>query len=177
MDLDLALKIGGPVLSAVAGVLAKDLYERRPRLVCFYVHSGAVGVMVDEQEIRFHTHALIVANQGRSLAHNVRLGHNTLPYFEISPPIEYDVRNLPGGAREIVIPVLPAKKTITVNYLYHPPLFWNGVNSYVESDEGPAKVLNVLPTPQWPLWARVGAWALLIYGLFAILYTLAIFVR
>ena len=177
IDADLAIKIGGPIVGGLVSVLVKDIYERRPRLVCFYVHSGAVGVKHEGSEIRFHTHALIVANQGRDTAKNVRLGHRNLPDFEIQPPIDYEVKEIPGGSREIVIPILGPRETITVNYLYHPPLYWNDVNIYVKSDAGHAKVLNVLPTPQWPWWAQRMIQFVIAYGLFAMAYTIFSFIK
>jgi hypothetical protein len=175
LDFDLMIKVAGPIVGSLVTLFVKDLYERRPKLVYFFVHSGAVSVPVTDGELRFHIHSVIVANQGRDAAKNVRLGHHNLPHYEITPPIEHSVKELAGGAKEIVIPVLIPRKQITINYLYHPPLFYNGVNSYVESDSGAAKELNVLPTPQWPKWVQIGIWLLLAYGLAAVIYTMVQF--
>lgn len=45
------------------------------------------------------------------------------------------------------------------------------MNTHLESDDGPAKVLNVLPTVQMPKWLIVVLWLLIGYGTIAALYT------
>jgi hypothetical protein len=83
----------------------------------------------------------------------------------------YTVRDLPGGEKEIVIPTLVPKKEVTVTYLYFPPLTWSQVNTHLESDDGPVRVIRVLPTLQLPKWAIVVLWGLIVYGVIALLYT------
>jgi hypothetical protein len=77
-----------------------------------------------------------------------------------------------GGQKEIVIPKLIPKKQITITYLYVPPLTWDKVNTHLESDSGPIKVLNVLPTVQLPKWLLLLLWTLIGYGTIGVLYTL-----
>jgi hypothetical protein len=72
-----------------------------------------------------------------------------------------------GGQKEIVIPKLIPKKKITITYLYVPPLTWDKVNTHLESDSGPIKILNVLPMVQLPKWLL---WVLIGYGTIGVLY-------
>jgi hypothetical protein len=46
----------------------------------------------------------------------------------------------------------------------------------VKSDDGFAKVLNVLPTPQYPRWLFRGIWALVFIGAGSVLYLVVEFV-
>ena len=68
------------------------------------------------------------------------------------------------------MPSLVPREQVTVHYLYFPPLLWADINTYVKSDEGLAKVLTVLPTPQAPAWQRRIALILLLVGVITIIY-------
>jgi hypothetical protein len=74
------------------------------------------------------------------------------------------------GRVVIVIPTLPPRMQVTLSYLYFPPITFNAINLLISSDEGAARVLNVLPTPQPPRWLRVILWLLIVVGAAAILY-------
>lgn len=114
----------------------------------------------------------MIRNTGRKKANNVRFGHNVLPAYQVYPDTSYEERELPGGQKEIVFSELIPKKQVTVSYLYFPPLTWDQVNTHIESDDGPVKVLNVLPTVQLPKWLRVILWTLIGYGVIGLLYTI-----
>ncbi len=121
--------------------------------------------------MQVNTHSVVFRNAGRKTANNVRLGHNILPDFQVSPDTEYTVADLPGGGKEIRFPKLVPKKQVTITYLYFPPLTWDQVHTHVESDEGPVKVLNVLPTVQLPRWVITILWLLVGYGVIGLLYS------
>ena len=80
------------------------------------------------------------------------------------PAVNYAIVDLPGGSRELVFPALVPGEQVNVTYLYFPPVVWSNVNSYTKSDEGFAKIINVLPTPQFSPWLTRITWALLIIG-------------
>lgn len=174
IDVDLALKIGLPAISIVATKIVNDYLERRPKLVCFIQHASEVPISVDQggtsQPVRVRTHAIVVANQGRVPAKNVRIGHLNLPDFDVFPDIQYEKISLPGGSQELLLPILGPKEQITINYLYFRPLTYDQVNTHVKSDEGPAKILNVLPTPQLPRWLIYSVWSMAVFGVCAALY-------
>jgi len=116
------------------------------------------------------THSVVIRNAGRRAAHNVRVGHRTLPDFNVYPSIVYSVANLPGGGAEIVFPTLVGKEQVSISYIYSPPLTYNAINTHVKSDEGLAKVLEVLPTPQAARWLVRTISVLLAVGVIASIY-------
>ena len=148
------------------------MLERRPRVVSYLGHVSGVRLSRDEGPLVVNTHSVVLRNAGRKTAKNVRLGHQVLPDFQVFPDIEYSVHDLPGGQKEIVIPSLIPKKEVTVTYLYFPPLTWEQINTHLETDDGPVKVIRVLPTIQFPRWVYAILWALIIYGFIALVYTL-----
>ncbi|RPD88136.1 hypothetical protein EGK76_02910 [Luteimonas sp. 100069] len=97
-----------------------------------------------------------------------------LPDFHIYPDIQYEIVDLPGGGKEILIPRLAPHKQITIAYLYFPPLLWHQVNTETEVDGGAAKIVNVLPTVRPPAVVRYILWFLVGCGLLAILYSLSV---
>ena len=62
------------------------------------------------------------------------------------------------------------EEQITISYLYAPPLLWSQIHAYTKSDEGFAKILNVLPTPQPKKWIVRAFWALAFVGTASLLY-------
>jgi len=168
-----------PVLALFVGAALDRLLERRPKLISYLVHASAVEI-VPPNGVNFwaHIHSVVVRNNGREAATDVRLGHSAWPpNYSVYPPTQHTVVNLPGGTTEIVVPVLVPGEQITVTYLYYPPVVVGQVNTYVKHAKGFAKVLNVLPTPQaapWVLWAyRI----LMSLGLITVIYALADLIR
>lgn len=152
IDWTIVATIAPPLLAVFIGVWLNRWFENRPKLVVYYGHVSEFDIKPQEeeqQEFRVHTHAIVVSNTGNRPAKNVRVGHAFLPTnFKVLPIINHHVEDLPGGGKEIVFPNLVPKKQVTISYLYYPPLTWNQINTHVESDEGSAKVVEVLLTPQ-----------------------------
>ena len=119
-----------------------------------------------------HLNRRLLRNSGRRPATNVRLAHPYLPDFNVFPSVGYRVENLPGGGREIVMPTLVPNEQVTISYLYFPPTTWKQINGPVKSDEGLARVLQVLPTEQYPMWFNRLAAGLILIGLIALVYVL-----
>jgi len=175
-DWDLVIKITVPLTTLVAGKYL-DRLERRPKLICYFGHSAAFTIRGD-RPATVHTHALVVQNAGRMAATNVRIGHLQLPEnYQIYPAVEHSVVRAPSGTAEIVIPKLVPSEQVTIYYLYFPPLLWNQIHSYAKSDEGLAKVLNVIPTPQPSKWLVMTAAILMFVGAVALLYQLVDLLR
>lgn len=147
-DPEIIAKVGGPTLSAVVVGLIKHYAEARSRIISYIGHASSFVVQGDQQ-IVINTHAVVVQNAGRKAATNVRLSHAVLPVnITVFPPINYLIERNPEGSGEIVFPVLVPKEQVTVSYLYFPPLLWNQINVNAKSDEGFAKIIKVIPTPQ-----------------------------
>lgn len=174
MDIDWSTlaEVAKPLLSAAFGAALTEFVRRKPKLVTFYGHVSAFNVQSTNPPINIHTHSVVVANSGRLPAKNVRLSHNVLPTdFDVHPPLNYTVEMYPKGAGgDIVFPLLLPKQQVTVSYLYGPPLVYSQINGSVRSDEGFAKVLNVLPTPQPSPWLMKLLYALLFVGVTSTIY-------
>jgi hypothetical protein len=175
IDWMLVATIAAPVIALFVGVALNRALEKRVKLVSFLAHASAVNTTLQNGTVlNVNTHSIVVRNAGKLPARNVRLGHAFLPdAFSIYPPVHHQVVAVPGGGREIVIPQLVAGEQITVAYLYFPPVTWQSVNQYTKCDEGYAKVVTVLATPQLPRWQQAVAWFLILLGLVTALYLLA----
>jgi hypothetical protein len=171
-DPETVAKIAGPALSLIVTGLIKHYSEARSRVVSFIGHVSAFTLR-GPPPTNVNTHSVVVRNIGRKAAKNVRLTHGVLPEsFTVYPPIQYTIEQNPEGAREIVIPVLVPKEQITVSYLYFPPLLWNQINVNTKSDEGFAKIINVIPMPQPHKAVLAGIWALMFVGASFLFYLL-----
>ena len=148
IDAETIAKAAAPLFTLVFGVILKHYTQARAKLVSFIGHVSSFTLQ-DGSHTVVHTHSVVVRNAGRKAAHNVRLSHTVLPQnVMIYPQIQYRIEGNPEGASEIVIPVLVPKEQVTISYLYFPPLTWNQINAGTKSDEGFAKILNVIPMPQ-----------------------------
>lgn len=164
--------ISGPVLGAVAGAAAMRAVEARPKLVTFLGHVSEfhLPATANSPAIDVFTHSVILRNAGKRTATGVRLGHNVLPHFTMRPLVKHEIVDLGGAAREILIPSLVAGEQVEISYLYYPPTTWSQINTHLKCDQGPARVLNVLPTPQLPRWALRVLWILICLGAATALY-------
>lgn len=158
IDFETIAKIGSPLLTLIVGALIKHYAAKSSKVLSYIGHVSSFTLQDNKGAV--FTHSVIVRNAGRRAATNVRLGHNTLPVnIRIEPQINFRVETNPDGAAEIVIPTLVPKEQVTISYLYFPPTTWNQINSYAKSDDGFAKIVNVVPVPQPSVaiqWASKG---------------------
>ena len=170
LDLEAFAKVASPIFTLIVGALIKRYTERHPKLLSFLGHVSAFTLQ-DEQKTAVFTHAVVVRNAGRIAAKNVRLGHMNLPQnVRLEPQVEHSISRHPDGTGEIVIPVLVPKEQVTISYLYFPPLTWNQINAYTKSDDGFARIINVIPTPQPPKPVVWLVWALMFVGASVLVY-------
>jgi hypothetical protein len=163
--------IAGPVVAAFLGAWLERLLASRPRVVSYLAHSSAVDVQPTEgPRFAVHTHAIVVRNAGRRAATNIRLGHTFLPNFSVYPAVPFERIDTAGDGVELLFNRLVPQEQITVSYLYYPPVTWQQINSYTKFDEGFARIMTVLPTPQPPRWVTRIAWFFIIMGIIASLY-------
>jgi hypothetical protein len=143
---DLLVKVAVPIITLFLGVIINRLLENKEKLVAHLGHAAShrLDNKDDKPQVTVNTHSVILRNNGSKSARNIRLGHNQLPNLNVFPDIDYEVKDLPGGGKEIVFPVLTPKKEVTISYLYYEPVRWQNINTHIESDEGPAKVVSVL---------------------------------
>ncbi len=166
--------IAAPLVALFVGAALNRAIESRARLVSYLGHVSAHRINLEtENHLDVFTHSIVLKNNGRSPAHNVRITHTILPSFNVHPGVVFTRETLPSGEVDIVIPVLVPHQEITISYLYHPPTTWNQINGHIKSDEGMAKVLTVLPMIQYPKWANAIVGSLMFVGLMALLYVIA----
>ncbi|WP_114324916.1 hypothetical protein [Candidatus Colwellia aromaticivorans] len=174
MDVDLIVKISMPIVTLFLGILINRFIENREKLIVHlgYIASHKLAPKEDGRDpTTVNTHSVILRNSGNKAAKNVRVGHNYLPDFNVYPDIEYSVNELPAGGKELLFPTLTPKKEITISYLYFPPNTWEGINTHIESDEGKAKVVQVLLQAQpKPIVLKV-IWFFIIVGLVGTIYS------
>jgi hypothetical protein len=175
LDIDTFAKLLAPILSAIAAFLVKRYAESRSRVVSFIGHVSAFTLQ-DENRTVIHTHSVVVRNTGHKPAHNLRLSHAVLPQnVTVYPPVNYSVQTNPEGASDIVFPILVPKEQVTISYLYFPPLVWSQINTSAKSDDGLAKIINVIPMPQANRFIRVLVWILMLVGASYLFYQLVRF--
>jgi hypothetical protein len=176
-DWSLFSNVAWPIALLVIGALINRYFERRPKLITYYGHTSAFRLRTPEQNQVF-THSIVIRNAGRKSANNVAVGHNFFPRdYQIFPAIAHEVRKIPDSADEIFIPVLVPGQQITISYLYWPPVTYAQVNTYVKSDDGFAKVLHVIPTPQSPKWLLATIWVFVTLGAITAIYFLFLLLR
>ncbi len=120
---------------------------------------------------------MVVSNQGRRPATNVRLNHNVLPDFTIVPTAAYSIQTLPDGTSDILIPRIVPGEALTISYLYFPPVTWNQVNAGIKFDDGFARPIPVLLQRQYPRWVTTTLTLLALVGLVAVVYVVALGIR
>jgi hypothetical protein len=177
IDWDLTAKLAGPVVGAIVGAAIKHVLDSKPNVVAFLGHVSGIALQRDSGPLVVGTHSVVVRNAGRKAASDVRVGHNILPDFQVFPDVHYIVETLPNGSKEIRFPQLVPKKQVTITYLYFPPLTWQQVNTHLETDDGPIKVLNVLPTVQTSRGLQMIYWGLVGTGFVTVLYLLVTLIR
>lgn len=172
INLELLSRIAVPLGTLMLGKYLDQWLAKRPKLISYLFHASAFSIR-GSTPYTVHTHAIVIRNTGRVAASNVRVGHLVFPeHYQLFPPILHDLVKTSEGGGEIVIPKLVPGEQVTISYLYFPPLLYTQIHSYTKSDEGFAKVLTVLPTPQFPKWATRSLWILVFIGASSVIYAL-----
>ena len=168
--------IASPIVAGIIVVYISRAVESRPNLLTWLVTASTVTIRTEQnQNIPINSHSIVVRNAGRRPAHNVSLIHALLPHYSVHPGLWHQRRDTPSGGGEILFPTLAPNEQVTVTYLYFPPLTWAQVNQVTRSDEGPARVLNVIPSIQYPRWAIEVLRVLLVIGLVTSVYLMVQF--
>ena len=165
--------IAPPVIAVFLTAFVSRYFSERESLIAFYGHiaSHAFNSVVEGKEVaHIHTHAVVIRNNGNKTAKNIRISHNYLPDFKIYPETEYEVKSLPNGGKELVIPRITPKKEYTISYLYFPPITYNDINSSIESDVGTAKIINVKLQQIFPRWVNFLSSFFICLGLITSMY-------
>ncbi len=169
------ITIFAPILAIFVGVFIDRYFKEKPYLMTYLGHASVFNTKTpDGKDMKVHTHAVVIQNLGRKPSKNVKIGHNILPpSFSVNPPSEYHINHLPDGTKEIHFPKVTPKERIFINYLYFPPVVWQNINTYIKSDEGPAKRVNMQLTPIYPKIIRLLSVILFLMGLVFSIYLIA----
>ncbi len=176
--LTVATWLASIIVATLIGALIDRWMQAQPKVICFIGHSAFFKVKAQKIDpFDFATHSLILRNSGRCVAKEVQIIHGILPdNFEVSPGIDWGIRNLEDGARAIIFPTLLPGEQATISYMY-PPIIQSKIHTGVRHQDGLVKVIQVLPVRVYPpvvYWFLVflivsGAVAILAFLLFLFL--------
>ena len=173
VDWQIFATIAAPVITLFLGALVNRRFENRPVLLTHWGHVSSFKLQKEDGTTgTVNTHSVVIRNAGRRAATNVRLSHTFLPNFNIWPAVEYDVTSIPNSGNDIVVPTLVPGESLTISYLYFPPVTYADVNAGVKYDEGFATPIPVLLQRQYPTWYTIILGVLIILGMAALAYSL-----
>lgn len=173
VDWQLFATISAPLLALFVGVWLNRRIEKRPVLMTHWGHVSSFRQQLPDGTSNFvNTHSVVVVNQGKRSATNVRLSHTILPDFNIWPAVPYRQEQVPNSGSDIVIPTMVPGEQIMISYLYFPPVTYEQINSGVKHDEGFATAIPVLLQRQYPRWFYNSSAILVLVGLSALVYAL-----
>lgn len=171
IDWNVVATIASPVIALFAGVWVNRRFENRPVLISYFSHVSSFRYTpTGGQPLQMNSHSVVLRNNGRQSATNVRLHHAILPEFNIWPTIVHNIETLQDGSKDIVIPTLVPAEEITVSYLYFPPVVAGQINSGIKCDQGFANQITVLLQRQFPRWLTRTMIALVLVGLITSCY-------
>jgi hypothetical protein len=174
-----------PIVTMLGGVVVtawlKERLEKRPKLVTwfgefsYFTLKSPPETPTGTPPIQVRTHQIVVRNNGRKSATNVRIPHAVLPEYRVHPSVKVSEEPTHGGGTDIVIPTLVPGEEISISYLYYAPIPMHDVNpGPVKSDEGFATSITMLRQRQYPNWANLSALAFFVIGVTSSLYFIAL---
>ena len=173
VDWQFLATVAVPILTLFIGVWVNRRFERRPVLLSHWGHVSSFNYQKGDGTTGIvNTHSVVIMNVGRRAATNLRLSHTFLPGFNIWPPVEYQLKEVPNSGRDIVIPTVIPNQQLSISYLYFPPVTYADVNAGVKCDEGFATQIPVLLQRQYPKWFNYSAAVLMIVGMATLAYGL-----
>lgn len=143
---------GKVLFGIIAGAIITKKVEGKPKLITQWGHIAAFNANVGDNAVTINTHEVVVRNAGKQPAHNVRVTHNQLPEFNVSPSVPYSIENLPDGRKDIVFPILIPGQQLVISYLYFPPLYFSNVHAGIWSDEVTAIAVETEIQQKTPRW-------------------------
>ena len=178
MQWDCIIKLLSPFLTVVIAFLLNQYFSKKSKLITYYGHISIHKMeLPDEKEHIVHTHTIVIKNIGKLSAKNVRVGHHWLgKNYTVVPNVKYEVLDLQSGGKELLFSILVPNEEITISYIYYPPITFQNINSYVKSDEGFARIINVIPSPNLPFWQKAISYILLFIGTSTVIYSILYFV-
>ncbi len=154
MELAVFLQIAIPLLCIFLGAYLSNWFVQ-PSLIAYIGFVADFHIKTDTNPVDIFTHSLVIRNQGKKVANNVRLGHFCLPpNYRVSPSVDYSIETTSNGIKEILLPRLLPGEQITISYVYFDSIVTGKIHNYVKSDEVLARVVKVLSVQQYPTWVN-----------------------
>lgn len=176
MTANSVIAIIAPICTVILGFLLDKYFKDKAKLLVYYVHVSAHKLRNTTPTIDVFTHSIVIINTGRITAKNVRISHQNLPDFELTPKVFYQIIDVPNDGKDILIPTIVPNEQITISYIYFPPITYKEVNNYlnghlaVRHDDGFGKQVNVMPTIIIKTWQKIVLYILLFIGTSTLLY-------
>lgn len=149
IDWRLVAQILVPFATLLLGFWLNRRFERQVKLSVYLGHMSNFKL----KEVDIYTHAIVVSNNGKMPATNVRICHHWLPgSIEIYPTMQYRIEKLSDGGADLIIDRLLPNGLISVQYLYFEPRNLDMIHRGVRCDQGFAKFIPVLQTRIYPNW-------------------------
>lgn len=151
IDWQTVATIAALIVALFAGAALDRWYEGRQRLVVYLTNMADFVIRLTgppAKDMHCRTFSLVLRNAGTRATENVRIGHHWLPpNVAINPSIPHQIdHSPPETAAEVQIDRMVPAQQVTISYLVWGDVQATNVISYVNSDDGEARVLNVLPT-------------------------------
>ena len=149
----------------VVGYLLHKLTSKKSKLV-YYLTNTAIFNLSTYQPSVIGTHTITIQNMGNGIAEDVEICHGDIPYINVTPNLNYEIKETPQGGKIIYFSELAPKSSIVISYLY---LFQNDslkyLPLYVKSKEGYGKSINTMISPKYPKGVNYIAGFLMFSGL------------
>src|SRR4051794_2534110 len=86
-----------------AAPLVQRLLEKRPRLISYLLHASGVRIHPPEADaLTVNMHTIVIRNNGKNQATNVRVGHYVLPDHSVFPDVQRTAVDLPGVGKNCI---------------------------------------------------------------------------
>src|SRR4051794_39801481 len=106
LDLEAVIKLAAPFLTAIIDVVRRKYFQNKAKIIAYYGHFSHhrfknINLENGKPSIDIYTHSVFIRNVGKLTAINVRLGHLSLPEYNIAPIVKHEISELPEGGKEI----------------------------------------------------------------------------
>ncbi len=163
-------------IATLVAVIARHWLQGKVRLIVFSPNSSFFQFAPpgpDAPPLNIRSSQIMVQNLGRLPAEDVEIVSEATGEpagYNVMPAIDFSVGTTSSGRWLVKIPYIAPKEVVTLQIL-------NGANiEQVRCKEGVAKIVPVVHQRVYPAWANLIAGALMIVGVFSIIYWLALLI-
>jgi hypothetical protein len=156
------------ILTFIFNKVFQFVLTNKSDLVYYFTHASAIPLKANNNKsnVTVNSHTIVIKNIGNKTTKNIRIGHLCDVDFNIYPLVHFQRLPIANGGFELVIPTMTQNETLTISYLYFPQLTYQQICSYIKSDDGMIRQIEVMPTPILSKWKIKLIQVLLLIGLF-----------